>query len=401
MPVRDAMETGERPSAIVVPRGGRAGYCAYCEGLDNKRRRCRSRCPGWRCWLWLWLLLAGLLLSGPSWLVGQAGCWFSAAATHTQPGPASQCVCWLAPANQANQTPVRAKPTLGAAMAAQLHHAFPCCSSEQQCARRAPLRLNRVPSQSRRLDSFRIRNSSERFSSSGIFLLSVSARCQKNRALNWDLQGPIVLFILWHCAHAFLSSSVPLSSTSAYNVEFIPSPWLRSHRVGGSLDRLSPWHSPDTVPEPQYNAHRSCLRVGLINARTELGGYGIDSTSKVIDAACLPGGPDHPLLPSRYAGNNTQHLHAALLHVVVCCRLLGSICHFIFGLAGGRCSTLTQPLLSKVDFSSFRVDRQIPEPSQWTDEKQYMYMLMETKKVKIKNQASKKGQQTLGHPTPD
>lgn len=203
MPVRDAMETGERPSAIVVPRGGRAGYCAYCEGLDNKRRRCRSRCPGWRCWLWLWLLLAGLLLSGPSWLVGQAGCWFSAAATHTQPGPASQCVCWLAPANQANQTPVRAKPTLGAAMAAQLHHAFPCCSSEQQCARRAPLRLNRVPSQSRRLDSFRIRNSSERFSSSGIFLLSVSARCQKNRALNWDLQGPIVLFILWHCARAF------------------------------------------------------------------------------------------------------------------------------------------------------------------------------------------------------
>ena len=79
---------GERPSAIVVPRGGRAGYCAYCEVLDNKRRRCR--CPGWRCWL----------LACCCW------CWFSAAATHSPARPAS-CVCWPAPANQTRR---RAKP---------------------------------------------------------------------------------------------------------------------------------------------------------------------------------------------------------------------------------------------------------------------------------------------------
>ncbi len=93
---------------------------------------------------------------------------------NTQPSPASGCAGRLQPTRPgggpslANQTPVSPAHSWrahGFTRLSMLQH------SKQQCARVAPLRLNRVPSQSRRLDSFQIRNSSKRFSSSGIFLL--------------------------------------------------------------------------------------------------------------------------------------------------------------------------------------------------------------------------------------
>ena len=115
-----------------------------------------------------------------------AGCWLAAGLLllvlvfrrrNTQPSPASQLRV-LAGSSQPNQAAGQAWPTRP--RSAQTHswraHAFTRLSmrqhSKQQCARGAPLRLNRVPSQSRRLDSFQIRNSSERFSSSGIFLFA-------------------------------------------------------------------------------------------------------------------------------------------------------------------------------------------------------------------------------------